>query len=169
MKESRVKSLRCVATWATCPDAKPCDLVKESWVKNLCSYLSNLPRCRETEIRTCQNEAAVKSSPSGETWISLQITAETNDHMIQNFVTWATCPDAKPCDLVKESRVKILRCAATWATCPGAGRQRSEHAKMKQLLKAPLQAKHESPYRLLTNENKQKLWPYVPITSWFVN
>ena len=28
---------------------------------------------------------------------------------------------------------------------------------MKQLLKTPLQAKHESPYRLLTNESEQKL------------
>ena len=57
----------------------------------LCSYLSNLPRCRETESRTCQNEAAVKSSPSGETWISLQITAETNDHTTQNLVILWTC------------------------------------------------------------------------------
>ena len=40
--------------------------------------------------------------------------------------------------------------AATRVTCPAAGRYKSEHAKIKQLLKAPLQAKHESPYRLLT-------------------
>ena len=31
---------------------------------------------------------------------------------------------------------------------------------MKQLLKTPLQAKHESPYRLLTNESEQKLYTF---------
>ena len=31
---------------------------------------------------------------------------------------------------------------------------------MKQLLKAPLQAKHESPYRLLTNESEQKVYTF---------
>ena len=31
---------------------------------------------------------------------------------------------------------------------------------MKQLLKAPLQAKHESPYRLLTKESEQKLYTF---------
>jgi hypothetical protein len=35
--------------------------------RTLCSYLSNLPCCREIEIRTCQNEVAIKSSSSGET------------------------------------------------------------------------------------------------------
>ena len=35
--------------------------------RTLCSYPSNLPCCMEIEIRTCQNEAAVKSSSSGET------------------------------------------------------------------------------------------------------
>ena len=32
--------------------------------------------------------------------------------------------------------------------------------KMKQLLKAPLQAKHEPPYRLLTNESEQKQYTF---------
>ena len=44
--------------------------------RTFCSYLSNLPCCREIEIRTCQNEAAVKSSSSGKTWIPLQITGK---------------------------------------------------------------------------------------------
>ena len=144
-QKSRVKFLRCVATWATCPGAgrqraehakmkqllkaslqakheSPCRLQQKrmtirlktlwsrelvnSWsnefgeshdyaaeagissnVSPLCNYLSNLTRCRETESWTCQNEAAVKSSSSGERWISSQITAETSDHIFQNLAT----------------------------------------------------------------------------------
>ena len=63
--------------------------------------------------------------------------------------------DASRLQLKQGARVGLS--AATWVTCPAAGRQRPEHAKMKLMLKALLQAKHESPYRLLTNESEQKL------------
>ena len=40
--------------------------------RTLCSYLRNLPCCREIETSTCQNETAIKSSSSGKTWIPLR-------------------------------------------------------------------------------------------------